>query len=188
MNAIEKWSVWVTTVLTAVTGAGYFWAKYLNEPAGEFAVVNHPLEPWFLKAHILVSPLLLCAVGMILVRHVWRHYRRNVVLGRKSGIVTALVLAPMVVTGYLIQTLTPEGWVRAMAISHIVFGFLYLAGIGVHQVVTHRLLSGGGRKPGAAGGPREGGKVGSASGTRRKAGSRRRAGASPERASVGGEG
>ncbi len=138
MSAFEKWSVWVTSLLTGLTGVGYFWAKYLNEPATDFSVVNHPLEPWFLKAHILVSPLLLLAVGMILFRHVWRHYRSGIRWGRRSGIVTGLILLPMVATGYLIQVLTAAGWVRAMALSHIGFGALYLVGIAVHQVMTSR--------------------------------------------------
>lgn len=146
MTALEKWSVWVTSLLTGLTGVGYFWAKYLNEPATEWAVVSHPLEPWFLKAHILVSPLLLLALGMVLLRHVWRHYRSGIRWGRKSGILTFVAVAPMVATGYLIQVLTSAGWVRAMAISHIVFGVLYLVGIGLHQVATSTPPGSVGRK------------------------------------------
>lgn len=138
MTRFERWSVWITTILTAVTGAGYFWAKYLTGPAEGWAVVNHPLEPWFLKAHILVSPLLLFAVGMIVLRHVWRHFRSGLPWGRRSGLLTGIALAPMVVTGYLIQVTTSVGWVRAMAIAHIVFGFLFLVGIGLHQLATRR--------------------------------------------------
>ncbi len=143
MSRFERWSVWSTTILTAITGVGYFWAKYLTGPAEGWAVVNHPLEPWFLKAHILVSPLLLFAVGMIVLRHVWRHFRSGLAWGRRSGLLTGLVLAPMVVTGYLIQVTTSAGWVRATAISHIVFGFLFLAGIGLHQLATRRAPSRG---------------------------------------------
>lgn len=143
MTRFERWSVWVTTILTAVTGVGYFWAKYLTGPPEGWAVVNHPLEPWFLRAHILVSPLLLFAVGMIVLRHVWRHFRSGLAWGRRSGLLTGLALAPMVLTGYLIQVTTSAGWVRAMAISHIAFGFLYIVGIGLHQIATRRAPSGG---------------------------------------------
>lgn len=138
MTRFEKGCVWVGTAVTTVTGIGYFWAKYLNEPTGEWAVVNHPLEPWFLKAHILVSPLLVFAVGMIAVRHVWRHYRTGIRWARRSGLTTVLSLAPMVLTGYLIQVMTSPGWIRAMAISHIVLSGVYLLGFGVHQVVSSR--------------------------------------------------
>lgn len=140
MSPFERWSVWVTSVLTGLTGAGYFWTKYLVESTDPFAVVNHPLQTWFLKAHILVSPFLLLALGMILVRHVWRHYVRGMTWGRKSGALTALFLLPMVLTGYLIQSVTAVGWLRALAIAHIVTGFLYLAGLVAHQVAIHFML------------------------------------------------
>ncbi len=137
MNAFEKWSVWVTSVLTGITGVGYFWAKYLVQSSDPFSVVNHPLEPWLLKSHILVSPLLLLAVGSILVRHVWKHFRLGVVLGRRSGVTTALVFFPMVVSGYLIQSITHPGRLSAVTISHIVLSCLYVVGLAGHQVVTH---------------------------------------------------
>lgn len=133
MSRFEKWTVWITTLLTGITGLAYLWTKYLVSPPDAFAVVNHPLQPLFLKTHILVSPLLLFALGMIALRHVWLHFRTGVRIGRKSGIITALIIVPMVLTGYLIQVLTGEGWVRAMALSHIAFGTLYLVGIGLHQ-------------------------------------------------------
>lgn len=133
MSRFEKWSVWTTSILTVLTGVGYFATKYLVSTADPFAVVNHPLQPWFLKAHILVSPLLLFALGLITVRHVWKHFRSGVRWSRKSGITATITVVPMVATGYLIQTLTGTGWVRAMAISHIVFGFLYALGLAAHQ-------------------------------------------------------
>ena len=143
MNAFEKWLVWVASVLTGVTGIGYFWAKYLVQSSDPFSVLNHPLEPWFLKGHILFSPLLLLAGGSIMVRHVWKHYQLRVVLGRRSGVTTALVFLPMAVSGYLIQSVTHAGRLQALTIAHIALSVLYGAGIIVHQVVTH------GRQPSA---------------------------------------
>lgn len=139
MTRFEKWSVWGTTGATFATGAGFFWTKYMVASSDPWAVVNHPLQPWFLKAHILVSPLMLFAVGMIATRHVWRHYRSGTPQGRRSGIVTALSLAPMVLTGYLIQAVTHVGWLRAMAISHIAFGTLFALGLALHQPVVRHM-------------------------------------------------
>ncbi len=137
MNAFEKWSVWLTSVLTIITGVAYFWTRYMMESSDPFSVLNHPLEPWFLKAHIIVSPLLLLAVGSILVRHVWKHYRLGVVLGRRSGLTTAVVFFPMVLSGYLIQSVVHPGRLRAVTLSHIVLSALYVLGLAGHQVVTH---------------------------------------------------
>lgn len=153
MSRFEKWSVWVTSILTVVSGAGYFVTKYLYTSGDPYAVVSHPLQPFFLKAHIVVSPLLLFALGLITVRHVWRHFRTGVEWSRKSGIAAAVAVIPMALTGYLVQVLTDAGWVRAMALSHIAFGFLYAVGIAVHTWVIRFTDPPGNGAPSARAGP-----------------------------------
>lgn len=150
MNRFEKWSVWITSGLTVLTGVGYFVTKYLFTASDPYAVVSHPWQPFFLKAHILVSPLLLFALGIIAVHHVWKHFVSGIRWSRRSGIVTALAVLPMVATGYLIQTLTGAGWVRSMAWAHIGFGFLYGVGLVVHTWMIRRGPEPDGRKGGAA--------------------------------------
>lgn len=138
MKPFERWSVWVTSFLTVASGTGYFVTKYLMSSPDPYAVVNSPLQPLFLKLHVLTSPLLLFALGLITVRHVWRHFRSGVRWSRKSGLTAAIAVVPMVVTGYLIQVLTAAGWIRAMAIAHVVFGFLYAVGFGMHSWIIRR--------------------------------------------------
>lgn len=138
MSGFSKWSVWVTSALTAATGAAYFVTKYLLASPAPYSVVNHPWEPYFLKAHILVSPLLLFALGLVAVEHIWKHYVTGVRLSRRTAIVTAAAVVPMVATGYLIQVFTDEGWARAMAISHIAFGTLYAVGLLLHSWIVRR--------------------------------------------------
>lgn len=140
MTRFEKWSVWLTSVATAVTGVIYLWMKYFLTPTEPWAVVNHPWQPWVLKAHIVVAPLLVFAIGLITMRHIWRHFRTGMRRGRRSGLTTALVTGPMVATGYLIQVLTGEGWVKAMAISHIAVGVIYALGLVLHQAMIRRSL------------------------------------------------
>lgn len=141
MNRFEKWSVLSTSFLTAVTGIVYLWMKYFMEAADPWAVINHPLQPWLLKAHILVAPLLVFAVGSIAVRHVWRHIRTGVAFGRRSGLTTALSLAPMIITGYLIQAVTHESWLLAIAIAHIGTGLLYSLGVAVHAWISRKAVA-----------------------------------------------
>ena len=137
MNLFEKWSVWVTSALSGFTGGAYFWTKYFVQNTDPFSVINHPLQPWFLKAHIISSPFLLIALGSILVRHIWKHFRLGALLGRRSGLTTALVFLPMVVSGYFIQSVTHPGRLAVLAFSHMALSGLYLAGLFVHQVVIH---------------------------------------------------
>lgn len=134
MNRFERWAVWATSAVTALTGFGYFWTKYLLRTDDPWAVVNHPLEPWFLRVHVVAAPLMVFAIGTISVRHVWKHFRNRIRSGRRSGIATALLAAPMVLTGYLIQVITGEALLRAMAISHIAFGVLYVLALLGHQL------------------------------------------------------
>lgn len=159
MSRFEKWSVWGTSALTVLTGVGYFVTKYMVAPPDPYAVVNHPLQPWFLKAHVVVSPLMLFALGTIAVQHVWKHYISGMEVSRRSAVITAAAVIPMVLTGYLIQVLTDEGWVRAMALSHIVFGALYGLGLALHTWIIRKkngearktVEEGGGRSSGGRG-------------------------------------
>jgi cobalamin biosynthesis protein CobD/CbiB len=133
VTRFERWAVWSTSVATFVTGAIYLWMKYLLVNDDPLAVVNHPWQPMMLKLHILVAPLLTFSVGLVMLRHVWRHLRDKMRSGRRSGLLTIVVVGPMIVTGYLIQAITDQGWVKAMAISHIALGLLYGGGLLAHQ-------------------------------------------------------
>ena len=136
MTRIERWMVWGSAIATVATGVGYYWAKYLVAPPTDWAVINHPLQPWLLKAHILASPALLFAVGMVWVRHIWRHWRSGTGQGRRSGLAGLVSLVPMVATGYLVQVVTNVSWARAFAWAHVGFGLVFAAGLAVHQLAV----------------------------------------------------
>jgi len=136
VSTFERWNLWITTALVIATGVGLFGVKYLMTPSEPWAVINHPIQPWLLKAHIMVSPFMIFAVGIITTRHIWQHYRGGLAQGRHTGIITALVTVPMILTGYLIQVMTSMGWVKALAIAHIVFGTVYALGLSAHQLAS----------------------------------------------------
>jgi hypothetical protein len=150
VSRFERWAVWTTSLLTVVTGFAYVWMKYGLAPAEPWAVINHPLQPAVLKAHIVVSPLLLFAIGMITTRHIWRHWRSGMARGRRSGVTTVLATAPMVLSGYLIQVVTAAPLLAAVQWIHIGTGVAFAVGLGVHQVVVRK----GNGEQGAGSGPR----------------------------------
>ena len=133
MTRFERWAVWSMSVVTFVTGVIYLWMKYLLVSDDPLAVANHPWQPAVLKAHILVAPLLVFSIGLVTLRHVWRHLVSKTRDGRRSGLLTVIVLGPMIVSGYLIQTITAEGWVRTMAFIHIGVGLMYGFALLAHQ-------------------------------------------------------
>ena len=138
MSRFERWSVWLTSLVTAATGILLLWMKYFMEPVHQWSVINHPWEPLVLKLHILSAPLLVFALGLIALQHVWEHIRERASRGRRSGFTVAFTAAAMVVTGYLIQVVTQEGWLRVIALGHIGVGLVYVAWLSVHQVLVWR--------------------------------------------------
>jgi hypothetical protein len=87
---------------------------------------------------VLAAPAWVFAIGLIALRHVWRHIRTRTAGGRRSGMTLVWVLAPMVLTGYLLQVVMHPGWLRVLAFGHIGLGFLYIMGLSAHQWVLSR--------------------------------------------------
>ena len=137
MTVFEKWVVWVSSVVVTLSGVIYWWMKYLLPFPDAFSVVYHPLQPLVLKLHIVIAPLLVFGLGSVTIRHAWRHFCLGTATGRRSGLATLWILGPMILSGYLIQAVTGDRWVRAMVIVHIAGGSLYAIGLGIHQVIMH---------------------------------------------------
>lgn len=139
MTPFQKRLLFSSSALTGLTGVVYWWMEHMLEPVDPWAVINHPLQPWVLKAHILVAPLLVFAVGLVAADHIWKHLRQSVKCARRSGVATFAVLAPMVVSGYLIQAVTWPLLLTAMVWLHVGAGLAYLGGLGAHHLVLRRL-------------------------------------------------
>lgn len=146
MNAFQRWLLWGSSLVTGVTGLAYWWMKNRMEPVDAWAAINHPLQPWMLKAHILVAPVMVFAVGLIAADHIWRHYRQGVKAGRRSGQTAMWVFVPMVLTGYSIQAVTHAGWLEALAWAHLVTGVAYLFGLVAHHRAFRRAAAPGARE------------------------------------------
>lgn len=140
MNSFERWSVRLTSLFIVISGFALLWFQYGVEPTDPFAVVNHPLQIPALNGHVLAAPLFMLAIGFISVRHIWRHIVRGVVPGRRSGLLTALALVPMAVSGYLIQVVVDPAVRSAVVAVHIGSSVLFTAGVAVHLGLMWRYL------------------------------------------------
>ena len=134
MTRFERWSLWATTLAVSMTGLGFTWAKYFAESDDPWAVVNHPLEPWLLKLHVISAPLFVFAVGLVTMRHILPHLMSGTPEGRRTGLVMVWTSVPMVATGYLLQVIAVPDWLLPLAIGHIVVGILFLFGFLLHRV------------------------------------------------------
>jgi hypothetical protein len=130
--------IW-SSVATGITGLVYFWMDRMLEPISEFAAINHPLQPLVLKAHILVAPLLVFALGIIGLDHIWKYLRGTMHRARRSGVAGTWMIVPMVATGYLIQAVTAPLWLEVLGWTHVATGVVYLGALAVHQLVVRRL-------------------------------------------------
>lgn len=134
MSAFERALLWGSTALVAVSGSVFAILKYLVVSDDPDALVNHPWQPFFLKMHVLSAPALVFAVGVVFMKHVWKQWRSKTPPGRKTGATVFLLLAPMVASGYLIQTVADRSVLWWIVAVHLVTGLGYVVAIGGHQI------------------------------------------------------
>jgi uncharacterized membrane protein YidH (DUF202 family) len=143
VNRLEKYLFWTTFLPVAVTGIVYFWMKHFMESPDPFSVVNHPWQPLVLKAHILSVPLWVLTIGAVAYQHALSRIRSGERRGIWTGAATATLIVPMILTGYLIQSVTHQGWLGIVTWSHVVLSAAYILGLAVHgRVVVFRRRQG----------------------------------------------
>ena len=138
MTRFQRLLFWASTAATTASGLVYFWMKYLLVASDPWAVANHPLQPLMLKLHILAAPIMLFAVGLIWTDHIWRHIRSGLPTGRRTGVLSAAVFGPLVLSGYLIQAVTAPGFLAVVTWGHIGLGVACGAGVVLHQLAVRR--------------------------------------------------
>lgn len=127
--------LWSSTSLVTLSGTVYGWMRYAMTSSDPYSVVHHPLQPLVLKIHIVSAPFLVFAVGLVFTQHVLRQWRSGLKRGRRTGLVTMLAVPPMVLSGYLIQAVTHEGWLWWLAATHLVASGLYVLGFAGHRSI-----------------------------------------------------
>ena len=133
MTGFERILLIGSSALTALTGTVYGIMKYFLVSSDPFAVINHPWQPFFLKAHILAAPVMVFAVGIVFRRHVIDRWRSGSAKGRRSGAMITGLFLPMVLSGYLIQVVTGGLLLEGMVWSHLITAASFVAGFGKHR-------------------------------------------------------
>lgn len=128
----------MSSILLAATGWIYAAMHYLMTPVDPFSVVNHPLEPTMLKAHLVFAPALVFLVGVIFHSHILLKKENGVQSGRWSGVLMAWLFGVMVMSGYLLQVLNETGR-QAMLWIHLVSGSIWVMGYAAHQFASIRV-------------------------------------------------
>jgi len=119
-----------------VSGAVFAWMKYFMKSDDPFAVANHPWQPYMLSLHVVAAPVLLFALGWIFQGHILGKLAGNGGRPRRAtGIAAMTLIAPMVLSAYLMQVFTGEGLHRAMTVTHWISSGLFVFAYGGHLAV-----------------------------------------------------
>ena len=139
MTPFQRWLLHVSTALVALSGLAYAFMKYLMPANDPYGSAGHPLQPYALSLHVLAGPVAIFAVGLIFREHIaCRARQRGPKVNLASGLAAALLLLPMVLSGYLLQVETGEILRRWTGILHLSSGLLY-AGLYALHLVGSRL-------------------------------------------------
>ena len=122
----------VSAFLVAATGLVYAWMRYIAATPDEFALVNHPLQPTVQHLHVLTAPALVIMLGVFWQSHAMNHWKHSAREGRYSGIGQLLVALPMILSAYLLQTATSEGWRLTWIWVHVATSVAWVAGYLIH--------------------------------------------------------
>lgn len=124
----------VCVVLTALTGLAFAVMKYLMKPADDFSVINHPLQPYLLSAHVIVGPFVLFGFGWVFGSHIWPKFIYREQRKRGSGLWSLAAIAPMTLSGYLLQISTADGTRQGMAVAHWISSALFVGAYAAHWI------------------------------------------------------
>src|SRR2546425_10251890 len=137
VSGFERTIVHVTTWLMAITGAVYFFMKYLMTGSDPFSVLHHPWQPHALSLHVLTGPVAVFALGLIARDHILdRIFEPRQRRGRATGLIILALAAPMIASGYLMQVLTDPGARRILVGAHVISGALYTLLFAGHLIVS----------------------------------------------------
>lgn len=138
MTKNEARNLHISAALVGVTGLIYGWMRYFAESDDEFSIVSHPWQPEFHAAHLVTAPLLVFACGLVWRAHVWLRIKNDFRPRRKTGLILALSVAPMILSGYALQVAVEEVWRNIWIVTHVATSLIWLLAYCVHQLAPRR--------------------------------------------------
>lgn len=136
MTRGTAWFLHTSTALVAGTGVVYGWMRYFVSATDEFSVVNHPQEPTLHWMHVVFAPLLVFGCGVLWRSHIWGRIVSGFQSRRKTGILLALLLFPMIASGYFLQVVVDETWQTIWVWMHGTTSVVWTLGYLVHHLIA----------------------------------------------------
>jgi hypothetical protein len=132
---MKRWEAWwnhAALVAISLSGLLYGIFKYGVPGPDPDSRAGHPLQPVWLKSHVLLAPFAVFGVALLLRRHALARIRSGEQNGRRSGIAMLWIFAPLALTGYLIQVLVERSATHAAGYTHAALGTLFVLGYAIH--------------------------------------------------------
>ena len=139
MKTWERWSFGMLSLIVAVSGFAYFWMRYFVVSDDPFAVVNHPWQGGMMHVHVLSAPPLILIFGLILNSHIMKKLAALKVPNRRSGIASLATFGLMTATGYLLQVVSAEMWLKGLVAVHVASGAVFSVTYVAHLLISVRL-------------------------------------------------
>jgi len=152
VSGIERTIVGLATWWMSLTGAAFFFMKYLMSASDPYSVIHHPWQPHALSLHVIGGPISVFALGLIARDHiVGRLLDPRQRRGRATGLVLLILAPSMIASGYLLQVITDPAVKRVLVGAHLISGGLYALLFAGHLLVGRSLRRGAnGARVGAA--------------------------------------
>ena len=135
MSRLQLLWLHLAVALTTLTGAVFAWMKYFMTTDDEFSVVNHPMQPHMLAAHVVIAPALLFLLGWTFSNHILPKYRFGDGTNQRTGISAAVLIVPMTLSAYLLQVSTNETLREVMAWAHWISSAAFAAAYLIHLAI-----------------------------------------------------
>jgi len=135
VSRLQRFWLHLAVALTAITGIVFAVMKYLMKPSDEFAVVNHPLQPHMLAAHVVIAPILVFLLGWTFSNHMLPRLRFGDGTNKRTGIAALALIAPMTLSAYLLQISTNDTLRAAMAWAHGISSAVFVLAYLIHLII-----------------------------------------------------
>ena len=142
MSRLQLIWLHLTVALTAITGVVFAVMKYLLQSDDEFSVVNHPLQPHMLAIHVVVAPAVLFILGWAFSNHMLPKWRFGDGRNKRTGLAAMWLIAPMALSGYLLQVSVNETLREVMAWAHGITSAIFVIAYVMHLVIGRSIASG----------------------------------------------
>jgi len=139
MTAFERWCLRLSAAFAILGGTFYGWLRYFAQRAGEFGAEPHPLQGLAQHLHVVTTPFLVFAFGMLFRNHALAMLRTGQPSGLRSGWVMLLSMGPMILSGYGVQVAVDANWRIALAWIHGIASVFFVGGLLIHTLRAFRM-------------------------------------------------